>query len=394
MERTFYNAFYNRTGNIRLSLILSRAAYLVFTLSYRINKMLHLQHKTSGVDIKEAEEKVSAASPRPDIYCSHDRNEKQENLDLSIIVPIYNYEKVLGYCLDSVVNQETHYRYEVFLVDDGSTDGSSAIADAYGAVRNVHILHQANLGISAARNNALSRAAGKYIMFVDCDDYLEKDAVETLMDIACRDNCDIVEGGYYTFDGNADSKRYYIQKPVLLDYNESDKLMTYTGYPWAKVFRRELFDGVGFPVNSWFEDTLVKMILFRRCDRYAYCAKAVYGYRKYEGNYTETQVKSARGLEHIWMLDWMAELSETLAVGTQESLYKALLYHLGALFLYRIESLPEELKECAFLMGGQLLDKYAPNDRPHIRLPYMFRELERAYGKKDFNWWKLVCRYM
>lgn len=377
-----------------MSVLLAKLAYFLYVLSYIINKKLRLKSKELHMDEQQAEETVRAASPEPDIRFTCDRTALNGELDLSVIVPVYNYEKVLKQCLDSIVDQKTQYRYEIFMVDDGSTDGSALIVDSYLSHRNVHILRQENQGISAARNHALSQAAGKYIMFVDCDDYLEEDAVETLLSIAYRKNCDIVEGGYYTFGNDRSIRRNYIQKPIFLEHQNFDELMKYTGYPWAKVYKRELFDQVGFPVNSWFEDTLVKMILFRRCTRYAYCAKTVYGYRKYEGNYTEKQVKSTRGLEHIWMLRWIAQLSDSLHIESEESLYKALLYHLGSLYLYRIENTSQELQECAFLMGRTLLDNYAPEDRHMVKLPYMYKELERAYRKKDFQWWKHVCRYM
>lgn len=394
MERTFYYAFYKKTRNIRISMLLARLAFFLYIVSYHMNKILHKKHGKIELGVKEARENIQKASPKPHITYEYTETEVDETIDLSIIVPIYNYKKVLENCLDSIVHQKTKYRYEIFLVDDGSTDGSLEIVESFRNVPGVHILCQTNQGISAARNHALNHAVGKYIMFVDCDDYLESFAVETLLNEAYEKKCDIVEGGYYTFDGESGNKRNYIQKGIFLEHNNYDKLMTYTGYPWAKVYKRELLEGVRFPVNTWFEDTVIKMILFRRCQRYSYCPISLYGYRKYEGNFTETQVKSTRGLEHLWMLEWMIEQGQRLNIQDEDSLYKSVLYHLGALYLYRIENVSEELQKSAFILGADLVKRYRPNGVWHGRIPHMYQQLEKAYLSHDFALWKHVCQYM
>lgn len=90
--------------------------------------------------------------------------------DLQIIIPVYNCGPYIRECLDSVLGQQTHYQFVVFIVDDGSTDESSCIIDSYQADHRVHIIHQENAGPSAARNVALSHLCAKYVMFVDGDD--------------------------------------------------------------------------------------------------------------------------------------------------------------------------------------------------------------------------------
>lgn len=100
---------------------------------------------------------------------------------ISIIVPVYNAEPYLDNCLDSIAAQ-TWENLEVWLVDDGSTDASPALCDARAAADSrFHVLHQANAGVSAARNAALERATGQYLQFVDGDDYLPSTATERLV---------------------------------------------------------------------------------------------------------------------------------------------------------------------------------------------------------------------
>lgn len=393
MKRNFYNAFYKKTGNRVLAELLSVLCYGLWLQLYCIQRLLKKSHAIVDMDTEHAMELIARTSPKPEIGFNMGEQKAVEDLDLTVIVPVYNYRTVLKQCLDSIRNQNTKYRYEMIFVDDGSTDGSADILKMYETDTRVTVYRQENCGISAARNLALNQARGRYIMFVDCDDFLEPDAVELLLERAYGQDCDIVEGAYYTFSEDVSKRRSYIQKEILLEDADYSVLMTYTGYPWAKVYKRELFRQVRFPEKSWFEDTLVKMILFRECGRYSYLAKPVYGYRKYEGNYTETQVKSARGLEHYWMLCWMVQLSEECHIGSEKSLYLALLYHLGALYRYRIESVEERIQQAAFVAGASLLESRRP-ERIHGRLPFMYRELEKAYLYRDFAWWKLICRFM
>lgn len=115
-----------------------------------------------------------------------------ENIKVSVIVPIYNVEKYLGECLESLVKQ-TLEEIELILVIDGPTDGSEAIARSYEKkYSNIRIIVQENQGLSGARNTGLRAAKGKYVYFVDSDDYISLDAMELLYDTAERKNADVV----------------------------------------------------------------------------------------------------------------------------------------------------------------------------------------------------------
>lgn len=116
---------------------------------------------------------------------------------ISIIVPVYNAEPYLDNCLDSIAAQ-TWENLEVWLVDDGSTDASPALCDARAAADSrFHVLHQANAGVSAARNAALERATGQYLQFVDGDDYLPSTATERLVRTAGATGADLVIGRFW-----------------------------------------------------------------------------------------------------------------------------------------------------------------------------------------------------
>ena len=111
---------------------------------------------------------------------------------ISVIIPVYNVEKYLYRCVDSVLGQ-TYYNIEVILIDDGSTDSSPEICDEYQKRdKRVKVIHKKNSGAASSRNIGLSSAKGDYIAFIDSDDYIELDMYENMMKINEEYNCDIV----------------------------------------------------------------------------------------------------------------------------------------------------------------------------------------------------------
>lgn len=125
---------------------------------------------------------------------------------VSIIVPVYNAEKYLRKCLDSILNQ-TFSNFEILLVDDGSTDNSGTICDQYAEIdKRVKVSHQENKGVSVARNRALSDVQGAYVIFMDGDDYwTSKDCLKQLVDEAIKNDADIVRGEYIAVDPNGNT---------------------------------------------------------------------------------------------------------------------------------------------------------------------------------------------
>ena len=123
-------------------------------------------------------------------------------MEISIIVPIYNVEEYLCKCLDSIVNQ-TYTDYELILIDDGSTDDSGKIADEYSSKDDrITVIHKKNSGVSDARNRGLENASGKYICFIDADDWIEVSYLEELLLLAKSNDADIAMCSYLKNSGN------------------------------------------------------------------------------------------------------------------------------------------------------------------------------------------------
>lgn len=143
------------------------------------------------------------------------------NVSVSIIVPVYNVEKYLKKAIDSLLNQSAD-NYEIILVDDGSTDNSGKICDSYIS-DNVTVIHQKNSGVSAARNAALKIAKGKFILFCDSDDYVDKNFVELLTAPLRLGQTELTVSGYSTFNDYDSSDYSYVNF-------ESDKFIKPSGF--------------------------------------------------------------------------------------------------------------------------------------------------------------------
>lgn len=142
------------------------------------------------------------------------------NNKISIIVPVYKAEKVIDRCVGSLVSQ-TLKEIEIILVNDGSTDASGAICDAYADKDDrVTVIHQQNCGPSAARNTGLRNASGEYIAFVDCDDYLENNFCELMYHTAILNKVDIVNCDYYREDERVESIASQFPKDVVVEHGE------------------------------------------------------------------------------------------------------------------------------------------------------------------------------
>lgn len=182
---------------------------------------------------------------------------------VSVLVPVYNYEKYLPKCLDSLVNQ-TYENLEIILIDDGSTDKSGEICDAY-AEKDARIVvrHKENGGIGSAYKMAFEMCTGDYIAFVDSDDYLDLQSYEKQVDIALKTDADIVESGEYMvgLDGKIRST-FQLQEDAILGNEEVmiDYLVRNTLTPLGMKFcKAELYKGIIIPSVSVGIDEIISI---------------------------------------------------------------------------------------------------------------------------------------
>ncbi len=202
---------------------------------------------------------------------------------ISLIVPIYNVEKFLSACIESIMKQ-TYENIEIILVDDGSPDNCPQICDEYAKKdERIRVIHQKNKGLSGARNTGIDNAQGEYLIFVDSDDTVEPTMVEDLYTYAVEHDCAIVAcGRNYVFeDGQVICK---ITDEVSKVYNFADamhEMNTFTLFDmsaWAKIYKRELFETIRFPEGKLSEDYYIAYKLFDMAQSIGYVAKPLYNY--------------------------------------------------------------------------------------------------------------------
>lgn len=210
---------------------------------------------------------------------------------VSIIVPVYNGEKYLKRCVESLLIQSNT---EIILVDDGSKDSSGKMCDEYsGRYDNIYVIHQKNAGDGAARNAGLEIFKGEYVMFVDADDYIPSDTVEKMLAVAEHENADIVIGTVNTAEENPVEKVFMTANQMLSFGINQDRYMKQQELPYftmhinpgsqcMKLIKRELFTkhNVRFNTNirMHHQDTLFSMRLYQHCDKICLMNKKAYTY--------------------------------------------------------------------------------------------------------------------
>lgn len=217
---------------------------------------------------------------------------KPMNPSISIIVPIYNMEKLMRKCLDSILAQ-TFQDFECLLIDDGSKDGSPAICDEYALKdARITVFHKSNGGLSDARNFGLAHAQGEYTIFFDPDDWVDEDCLKDLYEKAQETNADLVMCDLYYNDPYR--QRYSKQEPTSLDHNDVLKdLITgkVYGFTVTKLIRRTLYQQyyLQYPVGMYgCEDQYTMCKLLKNDISIAYLPNAYYHYMHY-GNATQSR---------------------------------------------------------------------------------------------------------
>lgn len=312
-------------------------------------------------------------------------------VDLSIIVPMYNSEKYIEECLTSIISQQTNYTYEIILVDDGSTDNTVQKITSYLSNLNIKLIKQENSGQSVARNRALYESLGEYIMFVDSDDILLPDAIESLMSAAKETGSDIVEGGIVRFY-NAISEemiRESEQKTSCESYFDNPCfVLTSYGYSVAKVYKRELWKTLRFPEGYIFEDVITKFILRRKANTVVFTGIPVYGYR-YNNTSSSHGNNLLKKLDSVWVYPKIIELCKQENVLFDDIFYLLSLNHIGLLNYITSKNQSKQIQMAVFNeMKKQLESIKFCRAR---KMPIAFKLLEQSILNGNFEVWKCIC---
>ena len=224
-------------------------------------------------------------------------SENKNNIMLSVIVPVYNVEKYLEDCVESLLNQ-TYREYEIILVDDGSTDSSGEICDMLAKrSEKIQVIHKENGGLSSARNIGLKEARGRYIGFVDSDDYIMPTMYEKLIKAMSRHKAQIAVCQYFSFLTNdllgkksEETKSTHISGKVC-NKHEAFKMFFIHQISESvcdKIYSAELLKDCWFAEGEINEDTNVVFRLLEKSSKTIVIHQELYGYRTRQGSITKS----------------------------------------------------------------------------------------------------------
>lgn len=228
-----------------------------------------------------------------------------EQFLVSIVVPVYNVSAFLDRCVQSIVNQN-YTNLEIILVDDGSTDQSGDKCDQWGKKDSrIVIYHKENGGLSDARNFGIKKSSGQYIAFIDSDDYVLPNYVEMLVSILIDKEADIsITDFFVTRNKEYMGKETRFLKTYIYNAKDAIEVMCYQKYfgPSAcgKLYRRECFENIQFPVGTLYEDIAVMYKIFAMAKKIVYSPIKTYAYYKRSGSIVNGcfSVKKMNYVEH------------------------------------------------------------------------------------------------
>lgn len=211
---------------------------------------------------------------------------------ISIILPVYNGEKYLAECLDSLIEQ-SYNNFEVLMVDDCSTDSSASILRRYELkdARFKYLRNSKNMGLSFSRNKGIESSAGSFLFFIDADDTLSTNCLKLLYDSLKSNNADISMCCYVTQENEFTNVETQIGEIVFNKnelINELSKCVRIQNFAWGKLYKKALFNAIRFPVGRYYEDICTTIQVFNNANRGVFMQNALYFYRQNPSSISKT----------------------------------------------------------------------------------------------------------
>lgn len=322
-----------------------------------------------------------------------DRVSAEPAIGVSIIVPAYNAANYVAECMQSLLSQKTAYGFEVIVVNDGSTDNTGDILSAYSPDPRLRVITQPNGGISRSRNRAMSVARGRYFMFVDADDALAAGTLERMLTVAEETGADLVDANYLLLEKG----RTRLGRPLHRQRKEVDlpkvpeTLLTIPGYPWGKLYARHLWDNLGFPLDLIYEDTINRLVIFRRAQKYVYLPEALYVYRLHEASLTKHADSRPQSLDSYYIIHRLIGENDRLGMPLDGTFYRLVLKQMGSILYRRTCGFDTKVRGALLVMARKTLSELEycrPKDLSR-------REVLLAKAIEELNvpLWDLCCRH-
>ncbi len=347
--------------------------------------------KISEEKLKEYEHDIRKIyNPKPYIYKKPTNKHIDKNIDLSIIIPIYNSEKYLKECIDSILNNKTKYNYEILVINDGSTDSSLKILKEYKDKR-IKIINQKNGGAAKARNNGLDNAVGKYISFIDSDDFIKENYIETLMNEAISYDADIVKCGYYTKYDNFLENNYGI---VYRNNNGlGNDILKIEGFLWMSVIKRSILYDIRLPEGYWYEDMVMRSLIFPTCKKVIGIKDCLYYYRQHDNNISKTVEHSInyKCLSQYYLPRYIYQYAKNINLKIDNIYKQVLLNELEVISYTRLNKLPLKIKKKIFYLNSKFIKNLELNyNEIKNKKDKLFY---RSYIKNNYLLYKILSLY-
>lgn len=282
---------------------------------------------------------------------------------ISIIIPVYNVEEYLERCVESVINQ-TYKNLDIILVDDGSSDRSVAICDEYAALDSrIRVVHKVNGGVSSARNTGLDMARGEIISFLDSDDWVHSEYLERLLELMESRKADIAMCDFLRTSSKNELAE--LGSENIIEYSNLEALEQFLDKHyvqmvvlWGKLYKRELFDELRFPLGRVHEDEYLTYKLIFRAEKIAFTSLKMLCYWKRPDSIMGVGFRLKHKLDEIDALVERAEFLRSnelkgLSDGTYRQLFYSYIYAFRRLAETN-EKFPEEYMEKFLKLKGNL----------------------------------------
>lgn len=320
------------------------------------------------------------------------KSDLRENIDLSIIIPLYNSEKYIDSCMHGVLEQKTKYNYQIILVNDGSKDCTYAMVKEYEKSNpdKVLVINQSNKGISVARNAGLKMASGRYLAFVDHDDIVSENMVERLLETAYSQNADIVKAAYANVK-NGKIKSIQEQSDIVIEGDMRDKLFDYRSYIFPGVYKKELFEHVQFPVGYWYEDMIIRTLIYRQSRKFVHISDVLYYKNFHERNasFVVWNLKNYKCLEQLYLVINMIEDNRKLGLVEDVWFYQCIMRELSGLLVQRTRELDSYTRQLTFLKACSILEELY-REEYELMLSDENRLWQRVFANREYKLWQLL----
>lgn len=274
-------------------------------------------------------------------------------IDLSIIIPLYNSSKYIDKLANMWLSQKTEYKYEIIFVNDGSCDSTLELINSYGKRYPglFKVLSKENSGISDSRNAGLKLCSGKFVGFMDHDDEIESNYVESLLNAAYCFNADIVKCTIAVKDVHGATVEKIQEYDATFEEGSREDMLSLSGYIWGGLYSRKLFTNLRFPESYWYEDMITRFLIYSRSNKTINITNTTYTKFEHDDNASKKiwSSKNYKCLEQFYLFKSIILSMADFEMNMSLYIFKIILDEASGTTVYRISKMKPIIKKTVFL---------------------------------------------